>query len=268
MKNNIHLSIIIINYNTFDLTSKCLHSVYDNLAGIEFEVILVDNASTESDPAVFKANYPQITLVQNKENVGFAKGNNIGIQNAQGEYILLLNSDAFLKDDSTLIGIDFLKENKDVGVVTGKLIYPDGKLQHNCQSFPRFSKSLIEKTRLHKLFSQSKKSSYLQGFYFDYTQKGKPDWVWGAYFMFRKEILKKLPTHKLNDDFFMYGEDMLWCYEFRKLGYEIVYLPQIKIIHLLGGSSGKAQEWTHENHQLFLKKNYSFVHRFLLNLLK
>lgn len=260
------LSIIIINYNTFEMTSKCIASVYDHLKEDNFEIILVDNASVECNPDLFLEKYPTIHLIKSAENVGFAKGNNLGIEKAKYDTILLLNSDAFLTDNSTWEAVQYLEKHKNVAVVTGQLNYADGRIQHNCQSFPSFLKSTIEKLRLHKFLSKKKRSSLLQGFYFDYTQKGHPDWVWGAYFMFRKEILKHLPAQKLNDDFFMYGEDMLWCFEFRTLGYDIVYFPQIKIIHLLGGSSGKSKEWIHENHQQFLRKNYSFVHRFLLRL--
>ncbi len=260
------LSIIIINYNTFDLTSRCISSVYENLKEDNFEIILVDNASVECNPDLFLEKFPTIHLIKSEANVGFSKGNNIGIKSAKYDTILLLNSDAFLTDSSTWEAVEYLQKNKNIAVITGQLQYPDGRVQHNCQSFPHVTKSIIEKLRLHKLLSKKKRGAFLQGFYFDYTQKGHPDWVWGAYFMFRKEKLEKLPHQQLNDDFFMYGEDMLWCFEFRKLGYEVVYFPQIKIIHLLGGSSGKAQEWIRENHHQFLKKNYSFVHRFLLRL--
>lgn len=260
------LSIIIINYNTFEMTSKCIASVYENLKEDNFEIILVDNASVECNPGLFLEKFPTIHLIKSEVNVGFSKGNNIGIAKAKFDTILLLNSDAFLTDNSTWEAVEYLQNNKNVAVVTGQLQYEDGRVQHNCQSFPSFRKSMIEKLRWHKLLSKNKRSSLLQGFYFDYTQKGNPDWVWGAYFMFRKDVVEALPAQKLNDDFFMYGEDMLWCYEFRQLGYEIVYLPQIKIIHLQGGSSGKAQEWINENYRQFLKKNYSFVHRFLLRL--
>lgn len=260
------LSIIIINYNTFEITLKCIASVYENLKEDNFEIILVDNASVECEPDLFLEKYPTIHLIKSATNVGFAKGNNLGIEKAKYDTILLLNSDAFLTDNSTWEAVQYLQKNKNVAVITGQLQYPDGRLQHNCQSFPHVAKSIIEKLRLHKLLSKNKRGTFLQGFYFDYAQKGHPDWVWGAYFMFRKEKLEKLPHQQLNDDFFMYGEDMLWCFEFRKLGYEVVYFPQIKIIHLLGGSSGKAQEWINENYRQFLKKNYSFVHRFLLRL--
>ncbi len=260
------LSIIIINYNTFDLTSQCISAVYENLKQDNFEIILVDNASVECNPDLFLEKFPTIHLIKSEVNVGFSKGNNLGIKAAKYDTILLLNSDAFLTDNATWEAVEYLQKNKNVAVITGQLQYPDGRVQHNCQPFPSFFKKLTEKLRIHKLFSKSTKSSYWQGFYFDYAKKGNPDWVWGAYFMFRKEKLEKLAHQQLNDGFFMYGEDMLWCFEFRKLGYEVIYLPQIRIIHLLGGSSGKAQEWINENYRQFLKKNYSFVHRFLLRL--
>lgn len=258
------LSIIIINYNTQSLTEKCLNSVFSNMKGVDYEVVLVDNASTEIDPTVFEEKFPQIKLIQNKENVGFAKGNNIGIQHAKGDYILLLNSDAFLKDDSTLLGIDYLKKNKNVGVVTGKLLYPDGKLQHNCQSFPSVFKNLIEQFRIHKFFSKKQKSNFLSGFYGDYTQIMNPDWVWGAYFLFQKSNLQLLKNEQLADDFFMYMEDMQWCLEFKKAGLKTVYLPSIEIIHEMGGSKGNKNTMLSENFNRFLTMYYSKLEYILL----
>lgn len=258
------LSIIIINYNTFDLTSKCLTSVYENLSFDEVEVILVDNASTEKDANLFLEKFPNLILIKSPENIGFAKGNNLGIARASNQYILLLNSDAFVRDASTFEGIDFLEQNPNVAVVTGKLLFPDGKIQHNCQSFPSIIKSTLERLRFQKIMSKKRRANYFYGFYGNYNDIMYPDWVWGAYFLFDKSKLKSLKNGKLAEDFFMYIEDMQWCYEFRALGFEIAYLPQIEITHVMGGSSGNKNDMLNKNYNTFLYKYYTGLNRYLL----
>lgn len=251
------VSIIIINYNTFELTSKCIASLYAFTKQVNFEVILVDNASTEKDPKEFLVQFPEIQLVINKENVGFAKGNNIGIMHAKGEVILLLNSDTELINDCISIAYQDLQSHLKCGVVTGKLLFPDGSIQHNCQAFPSVVKALVERMRLHKLISKIKKSTYLQGYYFDYSQPGNPDWVWGTFFMFRKSLLKELPFAKLPETYFMYIEDMEWCIEIRKRGYSIRYNPTVSVIHHMGGSSGNSKQLIRTNYLDFIQRYYS-----------
>ena len=104
------VSIIVINYNTFNLTSKCLRTIYQNTVGVSFEILVVDNASTECSPGRFKEEFPEIIVVENKENIGFAKGNNIGIAKASGDVVLLLNSDTELVEDSISLCCKKLEE--------------------------------------------------------------------------------------------------------------------------------------------------------------
>jgi hypothetical protein len=261
------LSFIIINYNTYELTCKCIESLYQYNDGFEYEVILVDNASKECNPDLFKEKFPNIILIKSDTNLGFAGGNNIGIQHAKYDTFLLLNSDAYLIDNSTTIGLKKIQEDKNIGVLTGKLIFEDGRYQYNCQSFPSWQKLLVEKLRLQKLMPKNWRSSYIQGFYFDSEKEGYPDWIWGAYFMFRRDVLEKLPNQKLDDELFMYGEDRLWCYQIRQLGYEIYYTPQIVVKHKQGGSSANAKKFIVEHEEDFLNKYYSKTAKKLIKLL-
>ncbi|MBX3164157.1 MAG: glycosyltransferase family 2 protein [Bacteroidetes bacterium] len=258
------VSIIIINYNTFQLTCSCIKSVVEKTKDVSYEIILVDNASTERDADEFKKLFPKINLIKSKENLGFAKGNNVGIQHAHGEFILLLNSDCELTEDSIAICCKEFSEKKNIGVITCKLIYPNGKMQHNCQVFPSTIKIWIEKLRLHKLFSKKIRSSYLQGFYWDYETFGFPDWIWGTFFMFRKSALDLLPDKRLSDDFFMYMEDVQWCWNFRKAKIKIAYTPKTTVIHHGGGSNADRSEMINKNYLSFLEKNYNAIHRKLL----
>ena len=263
----IDVSIIIVNYNTFKMTCDCINSIYKNTKSLSFEIILVDNDSKECDGDLFLKSFPEIILVKSNSNVGFAKGNNLGIQKATGKYILLLNSDTVLKDNAIKISIDYLENHPKAGIMSVGLVFPDGAHQSVCQRFPSIRYQLFELLRLHKLVSKKVAGRILLGSFFKYDENIKSDWVWGTYFMFRKEILELLPNKKLNDDFFMYCEDMQWCWDFRTLGYEIHYCSETQVLHYSGGSSGNRHEMMKQNNRLFLENNYSPIHRMFINFL-
>jgi len=257
------VSIIIINYNTFQLTSNCIASIYQECIGMSFEIILVDNASTECEPSSFKSKFPDIVLIESPENVGFSKGNNLGIEVAKGEYILLLNSDTEMKNDAISPCVQYLKDNTKVGVVTTKLRYPSGEIQSTCQRFPNVMYNLLELVRFQKIFPTLGGKLLLANF-FDYHSIVKVDWTWGAFFMFPKAILKQLPNQKLHDDFFMYCEDMQWCLDMRKIDKEVHYIPNGEVIHYMGASKGAKKPLMIKNHETLMNSNFSYIHRVLI----
>ena len=258
------VSIIIINYNTYELTCSCLKSLYQFNENFEHEIILVDNASTECDAILFKNKFPNINLVVSEKNLGFAGGNNLGMEYAIGNYILLLNSDTELIENSISICLDYMNNNKKVGVLSPKLIFPDGRHQSLAQRFPSLKYRLIELFRMQKLLTKRKAGKILLGAYFDHNETTEVDWVWGAFFMFRKEIISLLPSQKLDDSYFMYYEDVQWCMDIKKLGYEIHYLSDTKVIHRLGGSAAKKSELMKNNGKVFMKKNYNKLEKWIL----
>lgn len=253
------LSIIIVNYNTFALTCKCIESIYQHTTHISFEIILVDNASSEVNPDKFLDSFPDIKLLKSSTNLGFAKGNNLGILHAQGQLILLVNSDTELKNNACKVLADYLQVHDDVGVVTCKLVYPDGRVQNNCQRFPHWKISLLELLRVQKIFKRWGQKKLL-GPFFRYDELVVPDWVWGTFFMFRKKDLAAFPNKLLPDDFFMYGEDMQWCMEFKKQGLKIVYLPDGLVLHHLGGSSANSKKMMAENNKVLFRRYYHPFH--------
>ena len=261
------VSIIIINYNTFDFTCQCINSVKKNTIDLSYEIIVIDNASTECNPEKFKDLFPKINLIKNDNNEGFARGNNIGIKQAKGNYILLLNSDTLLKENSIKITFDYLENHPDAAVVSPRLTFPNGKHQSCCQRFPSIRYKLFELLRLQKLFSKRRAGRILLGSFFNHNENIEADWVWGTFFMFRKSLLELLPDNKLNDEYFMYYEDMQWCMDFKKLGYKIHYCADTEVIHLMGGSSGNKIELMKENNKIFLQRNYNFIHRSIINFL-
>ena len=259
------ISIIIINYNTFELTSKCIESLYKYNDSFSYEIILVDNASSECDTNLFLDKFPDINLVISEINLGFAGGNNLGIKQASGDYILLLNSDTELIENSILLCLNYMKNNKKIGVLSPKLIFPNGQHQAVAQRFPSMKYQLIELFRLQKLLPKKIAGKLLLGAFFDHNENAKVDWVWGAFFMFKKDLLSQLPNKKLNDDYFMYWEDVQWCYDFVQLGYKNYYLATTKVVHKMGGSAGKKNELMLMNEQYFYQRNYSNLKRWLIN---
>jgi GT2 family glycosyltransferase len=258
------ISIIIINFNTYNLTCNCLESIYTLTKDVEFEVILVDNASTECSPQLFKEKYPLVNLVISKENIGFSKGNNLGIKFSKGEYILLLNSDTELQNNAVKMVYDVLKNDSKIGAASSKLIFQNGIIQSCCQKFPSVFLNVFEFSRLHKLFPLSIRSHIFFGSYFDHLSYAEPDWIWGTFFMFPRQLLGLMKHGILNDDFFMYIEDMKWCYDIRKLGLKAAYVPDAITLHHMGGSSADKKRLMFKNYNLFLKKNYNYFSYILL----
>ena len=255
------LSIIIINYNTFALTCNCIQSIYDKLVDVDFEIVLVDNASIECDPMLFKQKFPTINLVVSPVNSGFTGGNNLGVDNAKGDYLLLLNSDTELINNAPKICLDHLLQHKEVGMATCQLLYPDGRIQYNCRRFRTISWELLEVFPLYKLLPKAKREELMLHHYFDHQSFADCDWVWGAFMLFPKSIIQQLPRKKLSDDYFMYCEDTLWCWDFKQLGYQVHFLPQAKVMHVHKGSVSK-DKWLKirttsiRNHAQFMKKFY------------
>jgi GT2 family glycosyltransferase len=232
------VSFIIVNYNTFDLTSKAISSIIEHSKLIDVEIVLVDNASAEKDPQEFKKAFPEIVLIESDKNLGFAGGNNLGIENSKGAYICLMNSDA------AIIEADWYKlievaNDQGIGFVTGRLVFPDGRLQYNCQPFPWRRLEYLERAGLHKLLPNKLKSRFFQGFYFDYENVGYPDWIWGTFMFFNRNLLSIYNDDMLPNDFFMYYEDLQWCLLAGRKGLKCIYLPTIKIRHEFSKSDGR-----------------------------
>lgn len=232
------ISIIIINYNTFTLTSNCIRSIIEFTLNVSYEIILVDNASTECDPEEFLKKFPNVVLIKSMINGGFAYGNNLGIQQARGEYILLLNSDTILIENSILSSLQWVSNYENAGVLGCRMIYPDGKIQHTARRFRTINWELLDLFRFIPLLMPYKKRARIMlGRYFNCDENIECDWVNGAYFLFEKKIVQRLPGKKLDDRFFMYGEDQLWCEQIKALGYRNVFYAGTTIVHLSMGST-------------------------------
>jgi len=259
----IEVSVIIINYNTPELTEACVRSVLRYTVGSTFEIIVVDNASNVGDLSWLPSLDTRVHYLPQRENLGFAKGNNAGWAIAKGDYILLLNSDTELISDAISLSIDQFRLNPKVGVLSVALQYPDGRWQHPPNAFPRLSTELLVLTRLEKLLTKKDRIKLHYGTWIDPEKYYKPDWLWGAYWMATRQAIAEMPGGKLPEDFFMYMEDTLWGWEVRvKQKREILYAPVAVVIHHISGSSTGSQTEEDKyrtrifpNEKLFIEKS-------------
>lgn len=243
------ISVIIVNYNTFSITCDCIESIVRLTHKAQYEIILVDNASPNDNPDDFLLKFPSVKLIKSQENGGFAKGNNLGIAAASGDIILLLNSDTILTEDSISMAAYQLQQLPDVAALSVRLVYPDGKLQHTARKFRSIKNEVLDLLRpVLLLIPYKKRAALMLNQYFKGDYNTYADWVSGAFIMFRKELLEKLPGNKLDERFFMYGEDQLWCYQFHELGYESYYFAGTTVIHIHNASTEPSKQ------MLLLKK--------------
>jgi GT2 family glycosyltransferase len=256
--NLIMVSIIVINYNSFEQTCSCLESIFKHEKELEFEIILVDNGSTECSPYLFLEKFPSIKLVSNGVNLGFAKGNNSGILISSGDHILLLNSDTFLLNNAVERTLSEMTRN-DTMLSTCKVLNEDRTVQPVCSFFPSIRIAFLGFIGFIQIarFFGLKKIEYK----YDYTTSHSVDWIWGCFFMFNRKILDLFPDRKLSEDFFMYGEDLQWCYFLKCKNIFPHYYPGGEIVHLFSGNKYSLNPDTNltiRNYIKFLKKNYSF----------
>lgn len=265
------LSIIIVNYNTKELLKQTIESVIQTIGQtIKYEIIVSDNGSKDGSNEMMKSCFPQIKLIENNANLGFSKANNVAIKEARGRYILLLNSDTVVKDDCLQKSVAYMDKHGEIGVLGCRVVLPNGILDHACKrGYPTPEASLYYILKLNKLFPSSKKFGAYALDYLPDNEINEVDSLVGAFMMVRKEAIDKVGL--LDEDFFMYGEDIDWCYRIKEAGYKVIYYPEAEIIHYKGASSKKKRLKTiYEFHRamiLFYNKHYIHKYNFLVTFL-
>ncbi|MDH4222569.1 MAG: glycosyltransferase family 2 protein [candidate division Zixibacteria bacterium] len=234
----VELSIIIVNFNTKLLLKQCLESIYQNLDNIEHEIFVVDNNSKDGSPSMIKENFPSVLLIENKENVGFAKANNQAIQKARGQYLLLLNSDTIIPAGTLTLMVNFMDLNPKAGALGVKLVDRDSNLQTSCRHFPTVFTMLSQFFGLSSRFPKSKIFGWYDMGYWDHCQTRKVDCVPGTSLLVRKKAVQEVGL--LDENYFMYFEDTDWCYRITRAGWKVVFLPEVKVIHLGGASADRS----------------------------
>lgn len=242
------VSVIVLSYNTRELLKGCLSSMYTHLRDVLFEVIVVDNASTDGSGVMVKENFPRTKVIANAQNAGFSKGNNIGELYAKGKYLLFLNSDTQVIDDSIISMVDFLEKNETIGIVGGFLKSPDKERQQRC-----FGNFYDLHTVTLMLFGGDRLLMR------DQEKAQEVDWVSGGFMIIRHDLFKKLGG--FDEHFFMYVEDMDLCWRAKKMGYKTYFYPLAKVVHRGQGSSNRtfAVLQIYQGLLYFYKKHRSYT---------
>jgi GT2 family glycosyltransferase len=263
------VSIIIVNWNTKKLLKDCLTSIYEQTLNIDFEVIVVDNCSTDDSTKMVRAEFPKAILMENETNRGFAAANNQAIATAKGRYILLLNSDTVILDNAIEKTISFADAHPNAGAFGCRVLNPDRTVQTTCFMFPSILNMLLSSTYLYKLFPGSKFFGREQMTWWNRNDIREVDVVTGCFILVRREAIDQIGI--LDERFFMYGEETDWCYRMKKNGWKILFTPVGQIIHFGGQSSAKTPVTMIIQLRLsilkFIKKHYGRPSIFLARLL-
>jgi len=257
----IDVSIIIVNWNTRDILRDCLKSVYEQTQDIEYEIIVVDNGSTDGSTAMVKTGFPQVILIENKENRGFAAANNQGIRIAKGRYVLLLNSDTVILDNAISKTISFADAHLEVAVVGCRVLNPDRTLQPTCFMFPSILNMFLSSSYLYKLLPRSRFFGRERMTWWNRSDVREVDVVTGCFMLVRREAVEQVGV--MDEQFFMYGEETDWCYRFKQARWKVVFAPMAQIIHLGGKSSQQVRVEMAVQIRIsilqFMKKHYNWL---------
>jgi N-acetylglucosaminyl-diphospho-decaprenol L-rhamnosyltransferase len=240
------ISIIIVSWNVRELLRQCLVSVSsskfqvtgsDNLKPetIQLETVVVDNASRDGTVEMLHAEFPDVRVIANTENVGFTRANNQALAIAQGRYLFLLNPDTALHPGALQTLYDYAEAHPRVGIIGPQLFYGDGTPQSSRRRFPTLATAFLESTKLQQWFPRNRVLAryYMLDTPDDATQE--VDWITGAAMFVRRAVYEQIGG--LDEAFFMYSEELDWCYRAKQAGWQIVYLPTARVIHYEGKSS-------------------------------
>lgn len=229
------VSVIIVNYNTGPLTGACVESLLKQELSSELEIIVVDNASQDESVSFLRSDWPEITVIANKENLGLAAGVNTGLKQAGGQYYLVLNPDIIALPGAMEHMVKYLQENPSVGIVGGKLLSPNGRLQYSCFRFYTPMTILQRRTWLGKTkFGRKGVARFLMKDY-DHETIRDVDWLMGSCLMLRAAAVRQVGG--MDERFFLYFEDVDWCRRMGEAGWRVVYLPSSEFSHYYQRSS-------------------------------
>jgi GT2 family glycosyltransferase len=230
------LSIVIVNWNTRELLAQCLMSIYDSLPQREIEVYVVDNASSDGSCEMVRERFPLVYLIENVDNVGFARANNQAIRKSHGRYVLLLNSDTIIKSGAVETLVDFMDTHPNAGACGARLLNADGSLQYSCSPAP----SLVSEFKRLFHLPGIRSDGYYRMHKWDQSLVRQVDVLLGACLMLRQQILNQVGL--LDEDYFMYSEEVDLCYRVKAAGWELFWVPQAEVVHLGGQSTRQVSD--------------------------
>jgi GT2 family glycosyltransferase len=255
------LSVIIVSWNTKEYLLRCLKSVFQSRRSRSWEVIVVDNGSQDGSAKEAKRHFPEIHLIANEKNLGFAKATNQGIRRASGRCLLLLNPDTEVREGAIERLVSFMGDVPDVGIAGAQLLNGDGSRQNSIANFPSLATELLNKSLLRRLFPEK-----FPGKERDYSGPIEVDSVIGACLIVRREAMKQVGI--LDEGYFLFLEETDWCYRMKKAGWKVYHVPQAEVVHFQGrGAEAKKREakveYYHSRYRFF-QKNRGKLQWFLL----
>jgi GT2 family glycosyltransferase len=255
------ISIIIVNWNTREYLLKCLSAVFAHTCNLDLEVIVVDNYSQDQSIPAVRENFPGVTLIENPENAGFVRANNQGYAISTGKYMLLLNTDAFINETTLVNLFTHMEQNPDTGAAGCKLFYEDQSLQRSCTSFPTLLTELWQFLFLDRIFKRSKIFGQYMMTYWDMDDLREVDSVMGSCMIVRRETIEQVGF--LDENIFMYSEEVDLCYRIKKAGWKIKFVPTATAVHVWGGSSRQTPTQSflnlYRSRVYFFRKHYGSI---------
>ena len=224
------LSIIIVSWKSKDLLKKCVKSIFAHVCDVQYEIIVIDNASDDGTAQMLREmtrSFALLRMTVNRENLGFAKANNQGIREAKGDYVLLLNPDTEFIDDSFLSAVAKMESDERIGVLGCKLLNSDKTLQPSVRAFPRVIDVLVILLKLHKLFPGLLDKYLARDF--DYSKEQEVDQVMGAFFLVRRNVFNQIGL--LDEKFFIWFEEVDFCRRTIQNGFKVLYYPESRVVH-------------------------------------
>jgi GT2 family glycosyltransferase len=237
-KTQFTVSVIIVSWNAQDYLMQCLSSLTSEVCRYPMEIIVVDNASSDGSPDCVASKYPDVRLIRNTENFGFAKANNIGVSVSTGKYLCFVNSDVKVLPDCITRLVEYCEEHPAVGMVGPKIIGGDGHLQRSCRGFPNVWNMFCRALALDSIFKNCKLFTGYSLYYWPQDSLREVDILTGCFWLIPRPALEQVGL--LDEAFFIYGEDMDWCKRFWDKGWQVVFVPSAEAIHYGGGSSSNA----------------------------
>jgi O-antigen biosynthesis protein len=260
------VSVIIVNYNVRDFLLQAVASLQKALRGIPSEIFVADNASDDGSVEAVRERFPKVKIIASAQNLGFAKANNAALSKTRGRYILLINPDTMVQEDTIRVMLDFFEDHPEAGMAGCKILNPDGSFQLACRrSFPTPSVALARMSQLSKLFPKSKFLGRYNLTYLSTEETYPVEAISGSFMMLRREVYEQ--AGGFDEAFFMYGEDIDWCYRIRQAGWQIYYVHATQIIHYKGESTRRSNvdeiRTFYDAMHLFVQKHFSSSFLFL-----
>ena len=228
------ISVILVSYNTAQISIEALSSLFASQGDFTLEVFVVDNASKDNSASIIKNAYPNINLIENKINVGFGRANNQALSLVNGDFVLLLNTDAFVGVDTLLKTVEYMQTQPKCGILGVKLLSRDGELQPSCRYFPTPFNIFANRLGLNRLLPNIK---LVDDVSWDSTITQECDWVPGCYYLMRKKVIEQQGL--FDPIYFLYYEEVDHCFAVKRAGWQVIYFSDASVVHI-GGESAKS----------------------------